>query len=134
VILRISALTIDEANPQHLALATAYGVGSEVAGGSVYESTDAGQSWTKLADTPTVVNTLNISGGGVYAATEQGLVQYREPTIGTASSPLNRLRSLADPSGIQVLILALTIILAGLILIGRIEWVLGRKEARPAAR
>lgn len=119
VILRISALSIDNANPQHLVLATAYGVGSHLTGGSIYDSPNAGQSWTKLADTPTVVTSLHISSGGVYAATDQGLVQVRQPTNGPAASPLDRLATLSVS---QILILILTISLAGLSLIGRIEW------------
>lgn len=133
-ILRVSALALDEANPQHLAVATAYSVGSEVAGGSVYESHNAGQNWTKLADTETVVNSLNISSGGIYATTAQGLVQYREPVGSTAASPLGNLRSLSNPSGSQILILTLTVILAGLILVGRVEWFLGRRASQPATR
>lgn len=133
-ILQVSALALDEANPQHLAVATAYSVGSEVAGGSVYESHNAGQNWTKLADTETVVNSLNISSGGIYATTAQGLVQYREPVGSTAASPLGNLRSLSNPSGSQILILTLTVILAGLILVGRVEWFLGRRASQPATR
>jgi photosystem II stability/assembly factor-like uncharacterized protein len=134
VMLRVSAITIDDSNPAHVALATAYNVGSEVAGGSVYESTDAGQNWTKVIDSPTVVNALTITGGGLYGATAQGLIQYQEPTVSTASGPLSSFSSLTNPSGTQLLILALTVILAGIILIARIDWLFGRKETHQAAR
>lgn len=134
VMLRVSAITIDKNDPAHLALATAYNVGSEIAGGSLYESTDAGQSWTKLSDTPNAVNSLTISGGGLYGATSAGLVQYREPTAAAVSGPLSNLGNLTNPSGTQLLILVLTIILAGIILIGRIDWLFGRKETQQATR
>jgi photosystem II stability/assembly factor-like uncharacterized protein len=134
VLLRVPSLTIDEANPNHLVLATAYSVGSEVAGGSIYESTDAGQNWTRLSDTPEVVTGLNISADGIYGTTVQGLVQYREPTISTEAGPLSALNGLINPSGTQILILVLTLILAGLILIGRVEWLFGRKATHQAAR
>lgn len=105
--------------------------GRQLAGGSIYDSPTAGQSWTKLADTPTVVSSLHLSSGEVYAATDQGLIQVRQPVNGTATSPLD---SLANPSGGQILILMLTVSLAGLSLIGRIEWIFHRPEAQSTAR
>jgi hypothetical protein len=40
----------------------------------------------------------------------------------------NLLERLSNPNGAQVLILALTIALAGLVLVGRVEWVLNKKN------
>ena len=127
IILRVSAITIDEANPRHVALATTLSVGSQLAGGGVYESFDQGQSWLKLADSPSVITRLQIQAGGVYAATEQGLVRYGQPLSPPEQSPVTALSALTQPSGIQLLILSLTILLAGLILVGRLEWLMKPK-------
>jgi len=128
-ILRVSTITIDEADPHHLALATAYGVGKALAGGGVYESVDQGRTWVKLADSPTVINHLMIKAGGVYAATAEGLVRYGPPLEPATVTPLTRLGSLTQLTGTQIVILGLTLILAGLILVGRIEWILKPKLA-----
>lgn len=42
IILQISAVVVDEDKPQHLAVATAYGVGSQLVGDGIYESFNAG--------------------------------------------------------------------------------------------
>jgi photosystem II stability/assembly factor-like uncharacterized protein len=127
IILRVSAISIDQANPNHLVLAAAFGVGSQLAGGGVYESFDQGQSWVKLAESPSVITSLKIQAGGVYAATAQGLVRYGQPLTPPEQSPLTSLRALAQPSGRQLLILSLTIVLAALILMGRVEWLVKPK-------
>jgi len=80
--LRITALVVDEENPNHVVAAIAYGVG----GGSVqlvpwgiYESQDVGRCWTKLADTDGIVMQLTINRGVISAATANGLARYGEP-------------------------------------------------------
>jgi hypothetical protein len=129
VLLRVSAVTVDETNSQHLALTTAYEVGKQVVGGGVYESVDAGRSWIKLADSPAIVERLTIKDGGVYAATAGGLVRYGEPLPPASSLAWLQPESLANPTGIQVLILILTIALAGWALIGRLTWIPGQRRA-----
>jgi hypothetical protein len=92
-------------------------------------SRDGGYSWSKLAKADGLVSQLSLRQGVVYAATDRGLARYGEPAGAAADSPfpgLRSLRSLADPSGIQSLILVLTIILAALALAGRTEWLLRR--------
>jgi len=79
VILRISDIAIDEDNVQHLALATAHGVGDQLVADGIYESFNGGQSWTKLADIDEVINQLIIEEKGVFAVTDHGLVRYGEP-------------------------------------------------------
>jgi photosystem II stability/assembly factor-like uncharacterized protein len=127
--LRITALSVDEVDPNHIVAATAYGLGSQLARGGIYESTDAGFNWTKLAEAEGVVKHLSLSQGIVYAATTNGLARYGEPTRPSPVVSLADLRPLTNPTGVQVLILVLTMALAGLALIGRREWVPGRSQA-----
>jgi photosystem II stability/assembly factor-like uncharacterized protein len=127
--LRVTALTVDESNPNHVVAATAYGLGSQLARGGIYESANAGLNWTKLAEADGVVEHLSVSRGVVYAATTNGLARYGEPTAASSVVSLPDLRPLANPTGVQVLILILTIALAGLALIGRREWVPGSSQA-----
>jgi hypothetical protein len=127
--LRITALAVDERDSSHVVVASAYGVGSRLARGSVYESADAGLNWVKLADADGVVVNLTFNQGVVYAATAIGLTKYGEPTTSSPIFVLRDLRPLTDPTGVQMLILVLTAALAGLALIGRSEWVPGRGQA-----
>jgi photosystem II stability/assembly factor-like uncharacterized protein len=129
VALRVSALAVDGENPNHVVAATAYGVGSRLARGGVYESTDAGLNWTKLAETGGLVRNLTLHQGVVYAATDEGLARFGEPTVSASAIPVPDLRPLANPTGVQVLILVLTVGLAGLALLGRKEWVPGSHQA-----
>jgi len=127
VALRVTALAVDENNPRRVVAATALGVGSRFARGGIYESRDAGYSWVKLADADGVVTQLTLNRGILYAATAHGLARYGVPVERLPVFALPSLRSLANPSGIQVLILVLTTALAGLALVGRVEWVLNKK-------
>lgn len=127
--LRVTALSVDESNPNHVVAATAYGLGSRLARGGIYESSDAGVNWNKLAEADGVVTSLTLNQGLVYAATANGLTQYGETTAPGPVLALPDLRPLANPSGVQMLILVLTIALAGLALLGRREWVPGGQGA-----
>ncbi len=129
VALRVTALTADEQDPNHVVAATAYGVGSRIAPGGIYESTNAGLDWIKLGEADGVVMNLTLNRGVVYAATTSGLARYGEPTVTSPVISLPDLRALANPTGVQVLILVLTVALAGLALVGRTEWVPGRTQA-----
>jgi photosystem II stability/assembly factor-like uncharacterized protein len=127
--LRVTALSVDEQDPNHVVVATAYGVGSRLARGSVYQSTDAGLNWVKLAEADGVVISLIFNEGVVYAATVNGLARYEEPNATSPVISLPDLRPLANPTGVQMLILLLTVALAGLALVGRKEWrLLGRGQ------
>jgi photosystem II stability/assembly factor-like uncharacterized protein len=121
--LRVTALTVDELDANHVVAATAYGLGSRLARGGIYESADAGVNWTKLANSDGVVKSLMLNQGIVYAATTSGLARYGTPAAAAPAIALPDLSPLANPTGVQVLILVLTIGLAGLALIGRREWV-----------
>jgi photosystem II stability/assembly factor-like uncharacterized protein len=127
--LRVTALTVDEHNPNHVVAATAYGVGSRLARGGVYETTNAGLNWTKLGEINGVVSSLMLNQGVVYAASADGLTRYAPPATSASVISMPALRSLANPTGVQILILVLTAGLAGLALIGRKEWMPGDHQA-----
>ena len=132
VSLRVTAIAVDENEAGHLAVATAYGLGSQLAPGSVYESYDAGSSWTKIRDLDSLVSRLTLNEQTVHAATPTGLERYgapAQPTLSAQPKSLPPVQSLAKPSGTQLLVLALTVGLAGLMLVGRLEWLLKRRWA-----
>ena len=130
--LRVVALAVDEQNSNHVVAATAYGIGSDLARGAIYESTNAGRTWAKLADANGLVVGLTFNQGMVYAATANGLARYGKPAQTGTAVALPDLRPLANPTGVQVLILVLTIALGGLVLLGRTEWVPGRHSRATA--
>ena len=113
VILRVPAIAVDKYNPNHLAVATAYGIGSQLVGDGVYESFDAGESWVKLGSTQALVSGLTIRKDGVFAATSQGLIHYGQPLSGMSPQTVwARFDSLTNPTGTQILILILTLTVA----------------------
>jgi photosystem II stability/assembly factor-like uncharacterized protein len=118
--LRVTALAVDEADSWHVAAATAYGIGKQLAGGSIYESKDGGSSWTKLGDTDKIVNELTFSDGTIHAVTDNGLVRYSTPDKPAPALPF--LDSFTQFSGLQFFILALTTGLGGLALVGQKRW------------
>jgi photosystem II stability/assembly factor-like uncharacterized protein len=125
--LRVVALAVDEHNANHVVAATAYGIGSQLAPGAIYDSTSAGRTWTWLANTNGVVGSLTFNQGMVYAASAAGLARYGKPIQTGSAVALPDLRPLANPTGVQVLILILAIALGGLALLGRPGWVLGSR-------
>ena len=130
VALRIGALAVDEHDAQHVVAATAYGLGRGLAGGSIYESQDAGESWVNLANTESVVTQLSIEHHMVYAASTTGLARYGQKPRGPVPGiSLPDPGSLVNPSVPQLLILVFTISLAGFALVGRTEWVAARRQA-----
>jgi photosystem II stability/assembly factor-like uncharacterized protein len=127
--LRVTALTVDDHNPNHVIAATAYGVGSQLARGGIYETSNAGLEWTKLGEANGVVKSLMLNQGVVYAGTANGLTRYAESATSAPIISVPDLSPLANPTGVQVLILVLTAGLAGLVLIGRKEWMPGDHRA-----
>lgn len=87
IIMRVSAIAVDQDDSNHLALATAYGVGSHLAGDGIYESFNGGQHWVKIAERQDVVEKLALTHGTIYAATDEGLAHYGDPLL---KSPLMR--------------------------------------------
>lgn len=133
--LRVTALAVDEQNPQQLAVATAYGVGSRFAPGHLYHSNSGGQSWTKVADLQSEVTDLTFNKGVIHASTATGLQQYGkidEQTFAPISTPpVIEVGSPASGwSSMQVLVVVLTIGLAVLILLYPMRWLeSGRRPA-----
>ncbi|MDX1524224.1 MAG: hypothetical protein R3264_21520 [Anaerolineae bacterium] len=74
--LRVPAVAVDELASEHVFVATAYGLGGQFAPGGLYESTDGGQTWTKMAELDKVVNQLYLDDGVIIAATDHGLTRY----------------------------------------------------------
>lgn len=126
--LRVTALTVDEEDSQHLVVATAYGLGSHLVAAGIYESKDAGQQWAKLANLDELVTHLTFNKGAIYVATAKGLTRYGKPIEAAAVILPLDLHSLANPTITQVLILILTLTLAGLILMGQKGWWLGLRR------
>lgn len=83
--LRVTALVVDKQDPLQVMAATAYGLGSHLAPGGIYESKNAGRSWTKLTDLEDMVTELNVRDRAIYAATAHGLARYEKPTEGPAA-------------------------------------------------
>jgi photosystem II stability/assembly factor-like uncharacterized protein len=132
--LRITALVVDKQDPLHVMAATAYGLGSQLAAGGLYESRSGGHRWTKLTDLEAIVTQLNFHDGLIYAATAGGLERYQQPAEPGPGPSVTGWRWLSRLTGTQLLILALTIALAGLILVGRTQWLLGRGQAQGRRR
>ena len=129
--LRVTALAVDSKGAGNVVAGAAYGIGSHLAGAGIYQSRDAGETWTRVADIDGIVTQLKVDQGIIYAGTSRGLVRYG-PSAGLSAPALalSGLGSLVNPSAGQVLILVLTVALAGLILIGRLDWLPGRRRAR----
>ena len=127
--LRVTALAVDDLDPQRVVVATAYGLGSQIAPAGLYESRSAGNSWTRLTSLDELVTDLTLDRDAVNATTASGLVRYgRAVETPPALSGLD-LQPLAEPTISQVAIMALTVLLAGLILLGRTDWLLRLRQA-----
>ncbi|NJN98518.1 MAG: hypothetical protein HC875_32730 [Anaerolineales bacterium] len=118
--LRVTALTVDEADSWHVAAATAYGIGKQIAGGGIYESKDGGSSWNKLSDTNKIINELTFDDGTIHALSDDGLVRYTTPDKPASAVPF--LDPLIQFSGLQLFMLAMTTGLGALALIGQKRW------------
>jgi photosystem II stability/assembly factor-like uncharacterized protein len=118
-----TALAVDPQNSDHVVIATAYGLEAGLVGGGIYETYEAGRNWAKVADAHDVITDLIIDEETIYAAARSGLVKYGQAEAAESSNLLASLRAITNLSMVQLLILTLTIGLAGLILLGRIEWI-----------
>ncbi len=141
--LRITALAVDSDDPQRVVVATAYGLGSRLAPAAVYESQTGGQEWRKVADLDELVSHLELGGNQIFATGPAGVTTYDRAvegelapaatvvTTGPAAGSLD-LRPLANPNVTQSIILILTVLLAALVLVGRMEWLvkLRRRQRR----
>jgi photosystem II stability/assembly factor-like uncharacterized protein len=121
--LKVTALTVDDQNPTRVVAGTAYLVGSRLVPEAIYESINSGQQWTKLDDVEGLVKQIVINDKGIYAATTRGMLRYDQPEDPLSVTTVPGVTSLTQPSGKQVLILVLSAGLAGLVLLGRTEWI-----------
>jgi hypothetical protein len=64
-----------------------------------------------------------INESGIYAVAPNGMMSYGQPVETQISSALLNLRLFTDFNLAQLLVLVLTTCLAGLVLLGRIEWI-----------
>lgn len=128
--LRVTALAVDDQDPQRVVVATAYGLGSQIAPAGLYESRSAGNSWTRLTGLDELVTGLSLDRDAINATTASGLVRYgRAVEAPVTARPGLDLQPLAEPTVSQVAIMVLTVLLAGLVLLGRIEWLLRLRQA-----
>lgn len=119
--LRVTALTVDEADSWHVAAATAYGLGKQLAGGGIYESNNGGRAWIKLGDIDKLVTNLTFGRDGtIQAATGEGLVRYSMP--GKSEPLIPFLDSLTQLSGLQIFMITLTTGLASVALVAQKRW------------
>ena len=117
-----TSLTVDKQDGNHVIISTAYEVEGQLVGGDLYETHNAGRNWAKVADLHGAAQQLILDHEAIYAVVPSGLIQYRE-AVGSASDNFwAGIPGLSSFSPVQLVILILTLTLAGLILLGRLEW------------
>ena len=86
----------------------------------MYETSNSGLSWVKIADAHGPINQLLLTPeNNVFGADACGLIQY-ETTAET--TPYGWYNNWQAPSYAQILVILLTALTASLILFGRIGW------------
>ena len=121
--LQATALTVDKENQNHAVISTAYAIGGQLIGGSVYETYNAGSEWVKVAEANGVVDELLLNNDIIYGVSHTGLKPYLLPIEADTGSFLTNLGLPLHLNHSQVLIIFLTSGLAGIILFGRLDWV-----------
>ncbi|MCB0163006.1 MAG: hypothetical protein KDI79_02195 [Anaerolineae bacterium] len=121
--LQATAVSVDQDDPNHAAVSTAYNIDGQWVGGSLYETHDAGQAWAKVGEAKGVITQLMITNGRVYAVSSTGLTPYGLPVQAEPNGILDRLGLPVYLTFAQVLVILITLGLASLILFGRLEWV-----------
>lgn len=129
-VIRVAALAVDEQETGHLLLTTlTYGRKQSWTDKGIYESRDAGRSWTRLANAPGIVVMQLPTHFSDPVEAMEGRGNQDQPVLAIprgAAPPSARL------TGTQLLILILTGSLAGLVLIDRRDWIIeGRKQYKP---
>ena len=126
--LRITELAVDDQDANRIVVSTGYWLGSRLAPGGIYESFDGGSHWTRLGDSPAPIKHLSLSGPTVRAVTAAGTVRYGAG--GETQTPVRSpaLEPLTSPSGVQILVLLITVGLAGLVAISHLGWVAEHRQ------
>jgi hypothetical protein len=92
-------------------------------GDGLFESHDGGLSWTRLADLNNeIIDKLTIDSQGIYLATPNGLDRYGEPVRAPAPEIWQRVQTLTSPTGVQLGILAITVLFGIWALFVRLSW------------
>ena len=118
VALRVTALTIDPDDPEAVAVATAHGLGSELAPDAVYESRDGGEAWAKIDSLDSLATNLTLNDGVIHATTTNGLKRYdRENDTPEAISIVPPLETTSTNTSNALQTVALILVLVTIILI-----------------
>ena len=121
--LQATAISVDQDNPNHVVVSTAYNIGGQLVGGSIYETHDTGREWVKVGEAKGVITQLMITNGRVYGVSSTGLTPYGPPIQPAQNGIWDRLGLPAYLTSAQVLVMMATLGLASIILFGRLEWV-----------
>lgn len=121
--LQATAVSVDPNDQNHAVVATAYNMGGQLVGGSIYETHDAGRDWAKVGEAKGVITQLMVSHGRVYGVSAMGLTPYGLPIQAESDGIWARLGLPVYFTMAQVLVMLVTLGLASLILFGRLEWV-----------
>jgi ligand-binding sensor domain-containing protein len=120
--LRITSISVDPKDANRVSISTAYQAGSEFANYLIFSSDNGGAKWQQVAKDISPVVSLSTYNGNVFAGTTTGLAKYALSQQQENDFGLSIPAGLSNPSGIQMLILALTMALGALALLGRAEW------------
>ena len=126
--LRITALEVDENDANHVVAATAWSLGGHLVGSTLYESRSGGLNWVKIADVRSIVSRIAFNQGTLYVVTTNGLARFGETAQPVQMPLLSDWAKLRNPTGVQILVLILTLALAGLVLVWRREWFMRRES------
>lgn len=128
--LRVAALAVDAGDGDHLIAATAYGLGTHLARGSLFESLDGGATWRRLSETEGAYTSLWFADGTLLASGSQGLVTNAiAPPAAHGQGWLPDFTARLNLDLSPALVMVLTLALATLLLVGRVEWVIQHRVA-----
>ncbi|MCB9079040.1 MAG: hypothetical protein H6631_15680 [Anaerolineaceae bacterium] len=121
--LQATAVSVDQDNQNHAVVSTAYNVGGQLVGGSIYETYDAGCQWVKVDEAKGVITQLLMTNGLIYGVSTTGLTSYGLLLPPKPQGIWVKLGLPAYLTFAQILVILVTLGLASVILFGRLEWV-----------
>jgi photosystem II stability/assembly factor-like uncharacterized protein len=122
VALRVTSISLDEGDENHLVVGTAYGIGRQLTAGGVYESQDGGLHWQTLTKVEALVQHLSLQPEGIQAVTANGIVRYGG--VAEATAPASQTLSFVMLGLVVVVLLAL----AGLVLLNQVSWAAANRQ------